>query len=232
MNLDQLIVALDDVQPQKNLEMMEKLSGLVSRVKVGSVAFSSAGPSILEHASRLGFKVFLDLKFYDIPSTVTKAVQTLARFDCISFFTVHASGGPRMMEMIRKALNQLDRDKQPKMLAVTLLTSFEQSDLGNLGLTDKPLGDHVRSLARMAIAGGSDGIVCSAFEVKDLREQLGEKPVYMVPGIRLLQDNKNDQSRVMDPRSALDAGASYLVVGRSITHSEDPIKTIEEFKNL
>jgi orotidine-5'-phosphate decarboxylase len=213
-----LIIALDFPGPHQALELVERLSPHQCRLKVGKELFTRAGPALVERLSDQGFEVFLDLKFHDIPNTVASACAAAADLG-VWMVNVHAGGGRRMMEAARERLQQLDRP--PLLIAVTVLTSMQQDDLQQVGVT-VALQEQVRRLAALARDAGLDGVVCSPREVTMLRQSLGSEFKLVTPGVRPSWASADDQKRMMTPAQALAAGSDYLVVGRPITRADDP----------
>ncbi len=213
-----LIIALDFPGPHQALELVERLSPHQCRLKVGKELFTRAGPALVERLSDQGFEVFLDLKFHDIPNTVASACAAAADLG-VWMVNVHAGGGRRMMEAARERLQQLD--KSPLLIAVTVLTSMQQDDLQQVGVT-VALQEQVRRLAALARDAGLDGVVCSPREVTMLRQSLGSEFKLVTPGVRPSWASADDQKRMMTPAQALAAGSDYLVVGRPITRADDP----------
>ena len=192
--------------------------------------FNSFGPDGVREVSKLNIPIFLDLKLHDIPVTVYKTVKTLMDLD-IAIINVHSSGGKDMLEAAAKARNESD-NKSVKLIAVTVLTSLDDKDIKEIGYKEKS-EDLVLRLASLAKESGLDGIVCSAKEISLIKRKLGEDFILVVPGIRLDEDNKNDQKRTMSPKNAIDEGADLLVIGRPITESNDPKNTINKIlKNI
>ena len=223
-NDPQIIVALDYPVAAPALALAERLQPGQCRLKVGKELFTAAGPGLIEQLQRRGFEVFLDLKFHDIPNTAAQACKAAAALG-VWMVNVHASGGRRMMEAAREGLANLA--KPPKLIAVTVLTSMAQADLAEVGITMTP-ADLVLRLAGLAQASGMDGVVCSAQEAALLRRQCGKEFCLVTPGIRPAQASPDDQSRVMTPLAALQAGSSYLVIGRPITGAADPLQALLE----
>jgi orotidine-5'-phosphate decarboxylase len=193
-------------------------------LKVGKELFTSAGPQFVEQLQKRGFDVFLDLKFHDIPNTTAQACKAAASLG-VWMVNVHALGGRRMMETAREALENVAN--RPKLIAVTVLTSMAQEDLHGIGITASP-AEMVSRLAGLAKDSGLDGVVCSAQEASALRQQCGKDFCLVTPGIRPTNVAANDQSRIMTPRAALEAGSSYLVIGRPITQATDPLTALKE----
>ena len=219
-----IIVALDYPAQSAALEMADKLDPAKCRVKVGKELFTRAGPAVVEALHARGFDVFLDLKFHDIPNTTAKAVRAAAEMG-VWMVNVHASGGRRMMEGAKNALEQCDSDML--LIAVTVLTSFDQDDMNELGINCSP-EDQVHRLASLAKSSGMDGVVSSAMEAQGLRQALGEEFTLVTPGIRPASAEGDDQRRVVTPSQAMKNGSSYLVIGRPITQSPDPVATLLE----
>ncbi|MCX6996320.1 MAG: orotidine-5'-phosphate decarboxylase [Kiritimatiellaeota bacterium] len=215
----QLIVALDVPDKAEAVAVLDRLPAEVALFKIGLELFCAEGPGVLEPFLARRKSIFLDLKLHDIPRTVERAVQAAARHG-VFMLTVHASGGAAMLRAAADAARALG-PQAPKIVAVTVLTSLDQSDLTAQGIPRTP-GDQVLALARLALAAGVDGLVCSAQEVAALRQTFGPQPLLVTPGIRLPTDDVGDQKRVATPAAACRAGASYLVVGRPILESADP----------
>lgn len=218
-----LIVALDFNREQDALNLVDKLDPTECSLKVGSELFTLFGTQFVQQLVKRQFKVFLDLKFHDIPNTVANACKAGADLG-VWMMNVHASGGVNMMHSARQALEPYGVNR-PILIAVTVLTSFSQTDLASIGIT-LPLMEHVKSLARLAKESGLDGVVSSAHEVKEIKNECGTDFITVTPGIRLATDAKNDQTRVMTPAEAIAAGSDYLVVGRPITQANEPEKVI------
>ncbi|MCD8514134.1 MAG: orotidine-5'-phosphate decarboxylase [Nitrincola sp.] len=232
MSKDQkpIIVALDYPDQVAALNMASLLDPKDCRVKVGKELFTRAGPSVVESLQAKGFDVFLDLKYHDIPNTTAMAVKAAAELG-VWMVNVHASGGRRMMEA---AANVLAQSNSPTLLiAVTVLTSMEKSDLEELGIDLEP-ALHVERLAHLTAQSGLDGVVCSAQEAVMLRAGLPREFYLVTPGIRPADAASGDQKRIMTPVDALTAGSSHLVIGRPITQSANPAATcaaiIQEIK--
>jgi orotidine-5'-phosphate decarboxylase len=214
---DRLIVALDVPTVPEARSLVDRLAGAVGMFKVGSQLFTAEGPAFVRELVARGEKVFLDLKFHDIPNTVAHAVGEGARLG-VSFLDVHALGGKAMLEAGVAALPALGA----RLLAVTILTSHDDASLGEIGVAGS-VEASVRRLARLARAAGLDGVVASPHEVALIREACGPDFLIVTPGIRPAGAAKGDQARPATPRAALAAGADYLVVGRPITEATDPV---------
>ncbi len=187
--------------------------------KVGAQLFTSEGPRAVTKLADLGFDIFLDLKFHDIPNTVAHAVAAAVRLPRVRLMTLHASGGLAVMRAAREAVGT--RKNRPALLAVTVLTSFDEPTLREIGM-EGSLGSRVVALARLARTAGMDGVVCSALEAPAVRREFGPDFKILVPGVRPASAATNDQSRIATPGDAVRAGADYLVVGRPITAAANP----------
>jgi orotidine-5'-phosphate decarboxylase len=222
-----LIVALDVPDEAAALALVNRLERVCTWFKVGMELFTAAGPRMVELLAARGHSVFLDLKFCDIPNTVAGGVRSAAGLGA-RLLTVHALGGPAMLEAAQAALAGLSNP--PKLLAVTLLTSMDQAQCSAIGL-ERPPAEQVELLARMGMAAGIRGFVCSPQEVAALRKLTGPDGVLVIPGIRPVgahtRNQTGDQKRIATPADALRAGASYLVVGRPITQAPDPAQAAE-----
>jgi len=214
-----LIVALDVPTSNDIPETVSKLPPEISWYKVGLELFTSEGPSALSYLKEQKKNIFLDLKLHDIPRTVANAVKTSARHG-VRMMTVHASGGRGMLEAAAEAAASLG-DDAPMLVAVTTLTSLDQNDLNDVGIT-RPLKEQTLSLGQLAISSGIDGLVCSPLEVKDFRNILGNKPAIVTPGIRPAGSDVADQKRITTPSMAVESGSSFLVVGRPVMQAENP----------
>lgn len=220
-----IVVALDYPTMAQSIDMAKRLDPNQCRVKVGKELFTTAGPVILDELHKLGFDIFLDLKFHDIPNTVANAVSAAAKAG-VWMVNIHASGGRRMMETSANALQQLSNNKT-LLIAVTVLTSMDQSDLVEIGIDTTP-EQHVKRLAALAKSSGMDGVVCSAQESSMLSTELGKDFVLVTPGIRPAGSDQGDQKRIMTPAQAMAAGSHYLVMGRPITQASDPIAVLTQ----
>ena len=218
-----VIVALDYPGMEPALAMAKQLDPAKCRVKVGKELFTRCGPAVVEALHKMGFDVFLDLKFHDIPNTTAKAVRAAAEMG-VWMVNVHASGGRRMMEAARNELAMVN-GTNTLLIAVTVLTSMERDDLQGIGLDVEPL-EQVKRLASLTELSGLDGIVCSAQEVQPLREIIGRDFKLVTPGIRPADADVGDQKRIMTPAEALRAGSDYLVIGRPITKASSPVDAL------
>ncbi|WDE96733.1 orotidine-5'-phosphate decarboxylase [Lentisphaera profundi] len=221
--MTKLIVALDVDSLTEAEEAVDKLGGKVTWFKVGKQLFTAEGPAIVKMLKNRGFKVFLDLKFHDIPNTVAQAVKSALSIgaDMVNF---HATGGS---EMMRVAVEK-NRPNFPdaELIAVTVLTSSGQSVLDELHLSGTP-EEAVLRFAGLAKNAGVDGVVCSAWEIEALKKAYGTEFKVVVPGIRPKGSASDDQKRIMTPRQAAELGADYIVVGRPIMKASDPIASVE-----
>ena len=217
------IVALDFADAPRALDLVERLGSRCDFYKVGSELFTAAGPEIVRELRLRGARVFLDLKLHDIPNTVARAAAVAAEIGA-SLLTVHATGGARM---IRAAVDAAGARCQ--IFAVTVLTSLAPAEAGEVwgraGLTD--LEPEVLRLAALAQTAGARGVVCSGHEARALHARFGDGLALLVPGLRLPGNSAGDQTRVVTPRAAAEAGAGYLVLGRAVTAAPDPVTAFE-----
>jgi orotidine-5'-phosphate decarboxylase len=218
--IDRIFCAIDTPDLADALLLAELLAGEVGAIKLGKEFFTAHGPDGVRKVAACGHKIFLDLKYHDIPNTVAGAIRAAAGLNC-TVLTVHASGGPAMLEAAMAAAAEAGR-KRPKVVAVTVLTSLDDGDLAAVG-QHGPAADQVLRLARLAEASGLDGVVCSPHEVGLLRREIGDAFALVVPGVRPDWAGADDQKRVMTPGEAIAAGADHLVIGRPITKSADPV---------
>ena len=217
-----VIVALDYADAQSAMALVDRLDPSACKVKVGKELFTAAGPAFVSAVARRGFDVFLDLKFHDIPNTVAQACKAAAQLG-VWMINVHALGGRAMMQAAREAIESAPR--KPKLIAVTVLTSMAETDLREVGIEASPLAAAMK-LARLAGDCGLDGVVCSAHEAGEIRDRIGRDFLRVTPGIRLPEDSSGDQKRVMTPQVAIESGASYLVIGRSVIRAADPLAVL------
>ncbi|WP_373975410.1 orotidine-5'-phosphate decarboxylase [Chitinibacter sp. SCUT-21] len=217
-----IVVALDYPTADAALAFARTVSPSLCRLKVGKELFTASGPKLVENLVAMGFDVFLDLKFHDIPNTVAQACKMAAELG-VWMVNVHASGGRKMMETTRETLEKLPQ--RPLLIAVTVLTSMGDAELSELGL-NVTAAQQVERLARLTQSCGLDGVVCSAQEASMIKSACGSAFKLVTPGIRPADAAVNDQTRIMTPEAAIAAGSDYLVIGRPITQSADPIATL------
>lgn len=246
-----VIVALDVPSREVAITLANRLSPTQCRLKVGMELYTAVGPQIIEDLQRLGFQIFLDLKFHDIPNTVAGAIRSAAELG-VWMVNVHCLGGRKMMESAENAVAGFPRESRPLVIGVTILTSMDGKDLEEVGIggqavllspddsTDPKWDDQssrythrvVAHLARLAFDAGLDGVVCSGQEVALVRFATSETFVLVTPGIRLPVGNVDDQARIVTPQTAISLGSNYLVVGRPITQALDPSLALREFHDL
>jgi len=217
---EKIIIALDVSARDHAMRLVQDLHDLAGMFKVGSQLFTACGPQIVSDIIGAGGKVFLDLKFHDIPNTVVHAAAEAAKLG-VSMMTVHSSGGRAMMTSVSKDLQEKFGTRKPMVVAITVLTSFDTRALFEIGV-EFPVEEHVQRLARFAESCGMDGVVCSPQEIRQLRKTLGKDFKIVTPGIRMPDQSLNDQERIATPREAIDAGADYIVVGRAVTNDVEP----------
>jgi orotidine-5'-phosphate decarboxylase len=217
---DRLICAVDTARLEDAALLAELLRGEVGAIKLGSEFFTAHGPEGIRRIAAIGHRIFLDLKYHDIPNTVGAAVRVAAGLGC-QMLTVHAAGGAAMIEAAVEAARS-NGGLRMEILAVTVLTSLAESDLASVGQTG-PIERQVARLAALARRSGVDGVVCSPREIAPLRAALGADCRLVVPGVRPDWAAHDDQKRVMTPGEAIAAGADALVVGRPITRAHDPV---------
>jgi len=222
-----VIVALDFDNQRAALDLAEQLDPTQCRLKVGKELFTAAGPTLVKALVERNFDVFLDLKFHDIPNTAAKAVSAAADLG-VWMANVHASGGSRMMSAAREALEQ--QGSPMLLIGVTVLTSMDESDLLEIGIQRIP-SEQVLHLAQLTQNCGLHGVVCSAQEASSLKSDLGAEFQLVTPGIRLADSVADDQRRIVTPQKAMELGSDYLVIGRPITQSANPLQTLIEINN-
>ena len=225
-----LIVPLDYPELPIALEIADRLCTVVDWFKIGKELFTSVGPSSVQSLKKIGKSVFLDLKFHDIPNTVSGAVASATKLGA-DMINVHASGGLEMMQAASlSAMDQADKLNiaKPKLLAVTVLTSIDQFTFARDLNSSRSLSAQVVYLAQLAQQAGLDGVVASPLEIEKIRRACGNDFWIVTPGIRPRQSVISDQKRIMSPAEAIDAGADQLVIGRPITKSDDPLKATHE----
>ena len=221
---DRLIVALDVLGATQARQVVQAIGEAATTYKIGNQLFTAEGPQVVRDLVSSGRKVFLDLKYHDIPNTVAGAVRSAAELG-VSMLTVHASGGSKMLKTAAEAASQ--SPAKPMVLAVTVLTSLSDADLQELGIAGNVLSQVLR-LGALARAAGCGGLVASAHEARELRNALGEGFAIVTPGVRPTGAPAGDQARVVTPRDAIAAGATYLVVGRPILEAPDPAKAAQQ----
>ncbi|WP_201603253.1 orotidine-5'-phosphate decarboxylase [Psychrobacter immobilis] len=219
-----VIVALDNMTMEASIALADQLDPTSCRLKVGKELFTRCGPEIVKALHQRNFDVFLDLKFHDIPNTTAQAVLAAAELG-VWMVNVHASAGLEAMSLAKQRL--LDGNFDTLLIAVTVLTSMDNQALMQTGITDG-LDAQVSRLAQLTKQAGLDGVVCSAQEAKLLKVLCVEDFKLVTPGIRLLDDNADDQKRICTPKQALDDGSDYLVIGRSITQAADPAAKLQK----
>ena len=218
---NKIIIPLD-LDYANAIKLAKELDPKICRLKIGSQLFTSSGPKIVKEFSNLGFDIFLDLKFHDIPNTVYEAVKSSADLG-VWMVNVHASGGREMLDAAKKAL---DGYKNPPLLiGVTLLTSLSEESLIDIGLTSLP--EQVLRLASLAKEVGLNGVVCAPSDITSIKNKFGKEFLTITPGIRPSKSNLNDQRRVATPSEAIKSGSDFIVIGRPITESKNPCSALE-----
>ncbi|MBQ3868992.1 MAG: orotidine-5'-phosphate decarboxylase [Clostridia bacterium] len=220
-----VIIACDFASAGKTLEFLDMFRNVKPFVKIGMELFYSEGPDIVRKIKERGHKIFLDLKLHDIPNTVKKAMAALSKLD-VDMCNVHASGMSAMMTAALEGLTREDGTR-PLLIAVTQLTSTDQSRLESELLIEKPIKEVVMSYAKNAKDSGLDGVVCSPLEAAAVHGTCGKEFLTVTPGVRFADGDKGDQKRVMTPSQARAEGSDYIVVGRPITASDDPVAAYE-----
>lgn len=226
MNESRIIVALDFNNAKQALNLTSQLDPQLCRLKVGKELFTAAGPVLVEQLVRGGFDVFLDLKFHDIPNTIAGACKAAVNMG-VWMLNVHAIGGKKMLLAAREAIPS----GTAKLIAVTLLTSIGRDDLDDIGLHEEP-EQIVRRLAALTESCGLDGVVCSAQETSSLRHHVNPDFILVTPGIRLENNNHDDQIRIATPSAAIKNGADYLVIGRPVTQAHDPLCILRQLNQI
>ena len=226
MNDSKIIVSLDFSNPERATAFLKKFDPTRCYFKIGKECFTKAGPAFVEKWANRDYKIFLDLKFHDIPTTVAKACSVAADLG-VWMLNIHAIGGKEMMLAAREAIDK--KLPKPLLVAVTVLTSMDSQSLKQIGITDS-VNTQVIRLANLANLAKLDGVICSGHEVALLRQKLAKKFCLVTPGIRPATSKKQDQKRVMTPAEAIKAGSNYLVIGRPITQALDPLKMLESIE--
>ena len=221
--MDNKIIIPLDLEYSEAIRMAKNFDTNLCRLKIGSQLFTSSGPQIIKELNSLGFDIFLDLKFHDIPNTVYEAVKSAADLG-IWMVNVHASGGRAMLEASKKALEGFDQP--PLLIGVTILTSLSEDSLSEVGI--KNLSEQVLRLAELTNECDLNGVVCASTDVQAIKNRFGKDFITVTPGIRPNDSKVNDQNRISTPSEAVKNGADYLVIGRPITGSENPTKALEE----
>ncbi len=227
INMSPVIIALDFADAKSALALAKQLDPTLCRLKVGKELFTRSGPILIEQLINLGFDVFLDLKYHDIPNTVARACLAAADLG-VWMLNVHALGSRRMLFAAREALEK--HSQPPLLIAVTILTSLEKYDLYAIGLHGS-VEENVLRLARLSDACGLDGVVCSPHEILTIRKAVGNDFKLVTPGIRPAHSALDDQKRIMTPAQAVNLGADYLVIGRPITAAPDPLQALMDIIN-
>ena len=230
MKTSPLIVALDYNNPNDALQLAKELNGQPIWFKVGLEMMMNGGIDLAKKLTEQGYNVFLDGKFMDIPNTVAGAVRGVTRMG-VKMLNVHAIGGTRMMRAAKEAsIDEADKlgVPHPLLIAVTVLTSVSEEELAELGIKSDKVSEQVVLLAKLAKDAGLDGVVSSVHEAKMIREACGEDFVIVTPGIRLSDSTNDDQRRIATPRTAIEEGATHIVVGRPITQAEDKISVCQQ----
>ena len=218
---NRIIIPLD-MEYTSAVSIADKLDPNICRLKVGNQLFTSSGPKIVKTLHDKGFEIFLDLKFHDIPNTVYESVKSAANLG-VWMINVHASGGSKMLDASKKALEGFD--KPPLLVGVTILTSISEEILTEIGFNN--LDKQVMRLTKLAQRSGLDGVVCAASDASKVKQTCGESFLTVTPGIRPRDADLNDQSRTSTPKEAIANGSDFLVIGRPITGSEDPTNALE-----
>jgi len=217
----ELIVALDVDNRAEAVEKVKAIGDSVGFYKIGLELFTAEGPDVVKAVKDLGKRIFLDLKFHDIPRTVERAVKSGAKLG-VDLMTIHSVGGKAMIKAAADAAAEFGA-KGPKILAVTVLTSLDQTDLADVGIINRTPADQVLAMAKFATENGAHGLVCSPKEVGTLSKMLKEGTLFITPGVRPAGSAVGDQKRVATPAEAVRDGATHLVVGRPILAAEDPV---------
>ena len=223
-----IILALDVPSAEQGLALARQIAPALGAIKIGSELFTASGPDIIREMRGLGLNVFLDLKFHDIPNTVAKAVASAVQLD-VQMLTIHTGGGSEMMRAAERSAQEtasgLGRTP-PLVLGVTILTSLDSNAIAEVGYQAN-VGHQVDRLAKLAVASGLRGLVCSPLEVVELRRILPREVQLVTPGIRPADSGADDQKRTLTPREAIAAGADWLVIGRPIYGAKDPRRAAE-----
>jgi orotidine-5'-phosphate decarboxylase len=221
-----IIVALDLDEESRLKALIATMDPKTCRLKIGKTLFTRFGPAWVKQLQDQGFEIFLDLKFHDIPQQVAGACLQAAQLG-VWMVNVHALGGMSMLQAAKAAVAQPEGKKRPWLIGVTILTSMQETDLQQLGIQGT-MPEVVMRLARLCYEAGLDGVVCSPHEVAMLKKAFGPQFLCVTPGIRLPEDDKQDQKRIMTPQEAITAGSDYLVIGRPITQSSSPQSVLQK----
>jgi len=220
-----IIVALDYPNAKQAVEFLQHIQDQPCKLKVGLELFIAEGPKFIEQLSDKGHQVFLDLKLHDIPNTVASACKSASNLG-VWMMTLHALGGANMLQAAYEVMSSSSHTT--KLVAVTVLTSMDQQQLNGIGIQKTP-AESVMTLADLAITAKMDGMVCSVHEVSVIRDKWGSQPILVTPGIRMQNDQANDQSRIASPQQARQFGANYIVVGRPITTAKEPLLAMNQY---
>ena len=230
---DPIILALDVPTLRQAEEWVDRLYPKIQQFKIGSQLFTAEGPKVVEMVHKKGGKIFLDLKWHDIPNTVANACREAVKMG-VWMCNVHAMGGSEMLKAAKKAIEDETREKKgtaPILVAVTVLTSMDQMALGEIGI-QKEVKQTVQDLAKLAQTSGLNGVVCSGHEIQSVRSVCGPKFITVVPGIQNPFEAvaQKDQKRILTPKQAIANGADYIVMGRSILNSSDSVKLVQKIR--
>jgi orotidine-5'-phosphate decarboxylase len=226
---EKIIFALDVEHFSEAQRWVNLLKDHIGMFKVGKQLFTHAGPKVVDMIRKKGQKVFLDLKYHDIPNTVAKAGEEATKLE-VSMFNLHALGGLEMMKKTVEASRAVAKDlgiPRPLILAITVLTSMDEEGIKEVGIHG-PIPEEVGRLAFLSMKAGIDGVVASPKEIGIIRDRCGEKLLIVTPGIRLPSEKKDDQKRTLSPKEAIAAGADYLVIGRPIKEAKDPLEAVQK----
>ncbi|QIQ41605.1 MAG: orotidine-5'-phosphate decarboxylase [Buchnera aphidicola (Aphis urticata)] len=221
-NIPKIIIALDFNDKKDAMKLVDLLNPDVFYLKIGKEMFTMLGKKFIHELHQLGFNIFLDLKFHDIPNTVFNATKAAADMG-IWMLSIHASGGKKMLTSAKKALQSFKT--RPLLIGVTVLTSFTRTDLKDIGI-QIPLQDYILILSKLSSDCGLDGVVCPGKEAEKIKLLCGNKCKIITPGIRCVNDSTFDQNQIITPKQAKKFPIDYIVVGRSITSSKNPIKKL------
>jgi orotidine-5'-phosphate decarboxylase len=222
---EKVLIALDVSSRKEALVLVESLHSITGMFKVGMQLYTAEGPSFVRDIIAAGGKVFLDLKFHDIPNTVRKAALEAAKLG-VSMMTIHASGGQAMMQAVSDELREKLGEKRPIVVGVSVLTSMDDGTLRETGISSS-MEDQVLRLAKLAEASSLDGVVCSPREIQMIRRAVGRNFKIVTPGVRMPGQAADDQQRTATPREAISSGADYIVVGRAVTNAPHPGTALE-----